>query len=50
VRRLVLTHFSQRYLDLFPFKQEAESSFRGDVVVAMKDLMIVPVPGRIEQE
>jgi ribonuclease Z len=44
VRRLVLTHFSQRYGDLAPFHQEA-AAIHGDVTVA-EDLCRVPVPRR----
>jgi ribonuclease Z len=43
-RRLVLTHFSQRYQDDEAFLVEAQSLFP-DVVVA-RDLMTVPVPRR----
>jgi ribonuclease Z len=43
VRRLVLTHFSQRYDDLTAFEQEAAAHFGGDVVIA-RDLARVPVP------
>jgi ribonuclease Z len=43
-RRLVLTHFSQRYLDLQPFLAEA-SAIHPDVVVA-EDLRRVAVPPR----
>jgi ribonuclease Z len=46
VRRLVLTHFSQRYDDLSLFAKEAGRHFDGDVVVAT-DLMRVPVPRRV---
>jgi ribonuclease Z len=45
VRRLVLTHFSQRYDDLTAFEHEAAAHFDGDVVVA-RDLDRVPVPSR----
>jgi ribonuclease Z len=45
VRRLVLTHFSQRYDDLAAFEHEAAAYFDGDVVVA-RDLDRVPVPSR----
>jgi ribonuclease Z len=45
VRRLVLTHFSQRYEDLTPFGEEAAKHFDGDVVVA-RDLTWVDVPRR----
>ncbi|MEO9324346.1 ribonuclease Z [Nocardioides sp. C4-1] len=47
VRTLVLTHFSQRYPDLTPFRAEAASVFAGHVVVA-NDLDRVPVPRRSE--
>lgn len=45
VRRLVLTHFSQRYADPVRFVEEAREHFDGDLVVA-EDLMRVPVPPR----
>ncbi len=45
VRRLVLTHFSQRYDDPGAFAAEARSVYGGDLVVA-EDLQIVPVPRR----
>jgi ribonuclease Z len=45
VRRLVLTHFSQRYPDPDAFAQEAAAVFDGDLVVAA-DLTRVPVPPR----
>jgi ribonuclease Z len=45
VRRLVLTHFSQRYDDPERFAAEAREHFDGDVVVA-SDLLRVPVPPR----
>jgi len=45
VRRLVLTHFSQRYPDPDAFVQEAAAVFDGDLVVAA-DLTRVPVPPR----
>jgi len=45
VRRLVLTHFSQRYDDPAAFEAEARVHFDGDLVVA-EDLMRVPVPPR----
>ncbi|MFJ5232139.1 ribonuclease Z [Kitasatospora sp. NPDC088391] len=45
VRRLVLTHFSQRYPDLAGHRAEAEKYFDGEVVVA-EDLARVPVPPR----
>jgi ribonuclease Z len=45
VRRLVLTHFSQRYADPDRFAAEAAQMFDGDIVVA-EDLSRVPVPPR----
>jgi ribonuclease Z len=45
VRRLVLTHFSQRYDDASAFGVEAAKHFAGEVVVA-EDLMRVEVPRR----
>lgn len=47
VRRLVLTHFSERYTaaDEPRFVEEARKAYAGDVVVAA-DLMRVPVPRR----
>ncbi|HEX6969938.1 MAG TPA: ribonuclease Z [Micromonosporaceae bacterium] len=45
VRRLVLTHFSQRYPDPEPFAEEAREHFSGELVVA-EDLMRVAVPPR----
>lgn len=45
VRRLVLTHFSQRYPDPGRFADEAAAVFDGDLVVA-EDLQTVPVPPR----
>jgi len=45
VRRLVLTHFSQRYDDPDDFAAEAARWFGGEVVVAA-DLLRVPVPRR----
>ncbi len=45
VRRLVLTHFSQRYPDPSRFAGEAAAVFDGDLVVAA-DLGTVPVPRR----
>jgi ribonuclease Z len=45
VRRLVLTHFSQRYDDPARFVAEAREHYDGDLVVA-EDLMRVPVPPR----
>ncbi|TFV54767.1 ribonuclease Z [Geodermatophilus sp. DF01-2] len=45
VRRLVLTHFSQRYPDPERYREEAAAVFDGDLVVAA-DLQTVPVPRR----
>ena len=45
VRRLVLTHFSQRYTDTVRHRDEAAEQFGGDVVVA-EDLMRIAVPKR----
>jgi ribonuclease Z len=45
VRKLVLTHFSQRYTDPAPFYEEAAAEFSGEIVVAA-DLMRIPVPAR----
>jgi ribonuclease Z len=45
VRRLVLTHFSQRYADPARFLDEAREEFDGEIVMA-EDLMRVPVPSR----
>jgi ribonuclease Z len=45
VRRLVLTHFSQRYPDPDLFAAEAAEEFSGDIVVA-SDLDRIPVPPR----
>jgi ribonuclease Z len=45
VRRLVLTHFSQRYPDAKRFYEEAAEVFDGDIVVA-EDLSRVDVPRR----
>ncbi|WP_367133506.1 ribonuclease Z [Saccharothrix sp. HUAS TT1] len=45
VRKLVLTHFSQRYTDPRAFHDEAAEVFGGDVVVAA-DLDRVPLPKR----
>ena len=47
VRRLVLTHFSQRYDDPRRFEDEARTQYDGDLVVAA-DLQRVPVPGRAD--
>jgi ribonuclease Z len=45
VRRLVLTHFSQRFDDPTVFATEAAKHFGGEVIVA-EDLDRVPVPAR----
>jgi ribonuclease Z len=45
VRRLVLTHFSQRYPDPAAFAEEAREVYDGDLVVA-EDLTVVPAPPR----
>ena len=45
VRRLVLTHFSQRYPDPERYREEAAAVFSGELVVAA-DLPTVPVPRR----
>ena len=45
VRRLVLTHFSQRYVDTARHLDEAAEVFAGDIVIA-EDLATVPVPRR----
>jgi ribonuclease Z len=45
VRRLVLTHFSQRYDDPSAFATEAAAQFDGEIVVA-EDLMRIDVPPR----
>lgn len=47
VRRLVLTHFSQRYPDSRRYRDEAAELFGGDLVVA-EDLTRVAVPSRID--
>ena len=47
VRRLVLTHFSQRYPDPAQFAGEARKIYDGDLVVA-EDLQVVPVPARAD--
>lgn len=46
VRRLVLTHFSQRYQEPARFLEEARAEFDGDIVIA-EDLLHVPVPARV---
>jgi len=43
VRRLVLTHFSQRYPDSRRYRDQAAEVFDGDLVVA-EDLARIPVP------
>ena len=45
VRKLVLTHFSQRYPDSSRFQSEAAEVFDGEIVVA-RDLERIPVPKR----
>lgn len=45
VRKLVLTHFSQRYTDPSLFLAEAAEEFAGEIVVA-SDLQRIPVPSR----
>ncbi len=45
VRRLVLTHFSQRYSDTDEHVREACAVFDGDVVAA-EDLVRIAVPPR----
>ena len=45
VRKLVLTHFSQRYLEPERFYEEAAAEFSGEVVVA-SDLSRTTVPSR----
>jgi len=45
VRRLLLTHFSQRYADTRPFADEAARHFTGDIVLGT-DLSRVAVPPR----
>lgn len=44
-RRLALTHFSQRYLSVEPFRDEAAAHH--DDVFAAEDLRVVPVPRRL---
>ncbi|MFC4591799.1 ribonuclease Z [Sphaerisporangium corydalis] len=46
VRRLVLTHFSQRYPDPEAFRAQAAHWFPGEIVIA-EDLTRVPVPPRL---
>lgn len=45
VRKLVLTHFSQRYNELARFEEEAAQAFDGEIVVA-EDLARIAVPKR----
>ncbi|MBB2945562.1 ribonuclease Z [Actinoplanes lutulentus] len=45
VRKLVLTHFSQRYQDSTRFLDEARKEFDGPIVIA-EDLLRVPLPPR----
>lgn len=45
VRKLVLTHFSQRYGSTKPFVEEAREVFDGEIV-AVRDGDRVPVPKR----
>ncbi|WP_327637579.1 ribonuclease Z [Kribbella sp. NBC_00482] len=45
VRKLVLTHFSQRYLEPERFHEEAAEEFSGEIVVA-SDLSRLSVPAR----
>lgn len=45
VRRLVLTHFSQRYIDTTGHRDEAAEVFGGDLIVA-EDLARIAVPKR----
>jgi ribonuclease Z len=45
VRKLVLTHFSQRYLEPERFHEEAAAEFSGEIVVA-SDLTRTSVPSR----
>ena len=47
VRRLVLTHFSQRYTDSRRYHDEATEEFDGDLIIA-EDLERIAVPGRID--
>ena len=44
-RRLVLTHFSQRYGDPEPLGREAAQHFEGEVIVA-RELQRIPLPPR----
>jgi ribonuclease Z len=45
VRKLVLTHFSQRYLEPARFHEEAAAEYSGEIVVA-SDLSRISVPAR----
>jgi ribonuclease Z len=45
VRRLVLTHFSQRYPDTDRHRDEAGAVYDGELVIA-EDLQRIPVPQR----
>ena len=45
LRRLVLTHFSQRYADPERFRAEAAAAYAGEIVVAA-DLDRIAVPAR----
>jgi ribonuclease Z len=45
VRKLVLTHFSQRYTEPDRFLEEAAAEFSGEIVVA-SDLSRIGVPPR----
>ncbi len=47
VRRLVLTHFSQRYGSTKPFVEEARAEWPDGDIVAVRDGDRVPVPKRI---
>jgi ribonuclease Z len=46
VKRLVLTHFSQRYGSTKPFVEEARGAWPGGDVIAVRDGDRVPVPKR----
>jgi ribonuclease Z len=50
VRRLVLTHFSQRYGSTKPFVEEALAAWPGGDVIAVRDGDRVPVPKRATSE
>ncbi|MFV5991150.1 ribonuclease Z [Streptomyces sp. NPDC056231] len=50
VRHLVLTHFSQRYVDPGVFASQARAAgFEGELTIA-QDLISVPVPSRHQQQ